>query len=202
MNMNLQLLFHTFTAHHTHIPDKFCNVPQECNKACTFFAYKMMMMVYQIFIKINFCNCWLKQVSVWHHPFNDLVAERIWIIITGDTIVRQKINSRSVCFNIRPSFRRKTLFLCGTEQSLAFPVESPFCQGFNKYNACLLHSRWTSEGPVIPLHWVSPLSTVISLPVTFHLLSLGCRQERVKPAPSLWSGHASRMPREQPDGGC
>ena len=78
-NEGVQFLFHTFTVNHTHIPAKFFNVPQECNKACTFFACKIMTIVYQTFIKFNFCNCWLMQVSVWRHPFNDnpAVAERI-----------------------------------------------------------------------------------------------------------------------------
>lgn len=118
--------------------------------------------------------------------------------------------SKSVCIDLGAPIKRKRLLIVELETPIfnwntaAFghPCGDPLsAKDLRENNACLLHSWRISEGPVIPLHSVSPLSTVSTLPVTFHLLSLGCRQERVKPAPPLWSGPGSRMPCELPAGG-
>lgn len=58
---------------------------------------------------------------------------------------------------------------------------------YEKNHAWSSHTADITEGRVIPV-------AVSSLPVTFHPVSRGCRQEGVKPAPSLWCGCGSRRP--------
>lgn len=117
---------------------------------------------------------------------------------------------KSVCWpqrsyskeNITQSWIRSTYFHLECSSLWVYLWKPSLCWWFEENNACLWHSRHISTIPVILLHSVSPLGTVSSLPVTFHLLSLGCRQERVKLAPSLWSGPGSRTACELPGGGC